>query len=365
MGLTFAFKSEEALIQFSGTLDKETLAGELSIEDGDFNASFTAEREPKRAKKQKKHKQKGPSFSKVMPKPMWITGLEASRHKSGRIYVAVDGHRSDDDMPYAFVSENEGFSWTSLTDDLPRGSVRCIREDLHNPDLLYLGTEFNGWVSVDRGKNWSKLEGLPTVAVHEFAQSPATGDVVVGTHGRSLWAFDATELRQYTPKVKEAAATLLAPKKVIRWRSFPTRANSGPRRFVGDNPSRYAEIAYSLTSRAKDLKLEILGAGGEVLHEFTELEDKSGLHRVTWNMRQASGEPSTTNRRRRRGGRQVPVGTYTVRLTANGLTSTQPIVIAGDPDYPEYGLGREAEEEEEEGKDYYEKYRSKPYTGDI
>ena len=359
--LSFEYKCPDALIAFSGSVQKESITGEITIAAGEFKASFKGEREALKEKKPKTHKQKGPSFAELMPKPMWITGIEASRHKAGRVYVAVDGHRSDDDKAYAFVSEDEGFSWTLLTEKLPRGSVRCLREDLHNPDLLYLGTEFNGWVSADRGQNWSKLAGLPTVAVHEFAQSPATGDVVVGTHGRSLWTFDASQLRQLTKQVAEADAVLLAPAKVTRWGSFPSPATSGTRRFVGDNPSRNAEISYSLNARVKDLKLEILGAGGEVLHTFAELEDKSGLHKVSWNMRQSSDGEVSTSGRRRRGGRQVPLGTYTVRMSANGLVSTQPLVIQGDPDFPELTRSRELEQEEE-GEE--EEHPVQPYLGD-
>ncbi len=358
---TFRYKAAEAEMEFKGTVGEEVITGEITIADTEFKAAFEAQREPPKQKKPKKPKKQGPGFAEVMPTPMWITGLEASRHERGRIYVAVDGHRSDDDAPHAFVSEDGGGSWRSLTDDLPRGSVRCLREDRVNEDLLYLGTEFNAWISIDRGLNWTKVSGLPTVAIHEIAQAPATDEIVAGTHGRSLWAYDVSALRQLTREALEAPAALLAPAPVTRWRPLPTRATSGIRRFVGENPASGAQICYHLAERAKAVELAILGAGGEVLYSFEEPEKKSGMHRVDWNLRRSgrsSGE-SSQGRRRSRGGRSIPNGTYQVLLKVDGLSYTQPLVIRGDPDYPEIPSQREEEEEQEESE-----YDMEEYSGD-
>ena len=369
--LTFAFQAGDVELEFEGTVAEGQITGKLSIRSGDFEAEFTAEpdveEDDKKKKKAKKPKKAGPSWAEVQPKPMWITGLEASRHQKGRIYVAVDGHRSDDDAPYAYVSEDYGVSWRSLTDRLPRGSVRVIREDRANEDVLYLGTEFNAWISIDRGMTWREVENLPTVAIHEFAQSEATGDVMVATHGRSLWAFDATTLRQFTAEALEADAWLYKPAEAVRLRSLPSRAVSGTRRFTGDNPPSGVHIHYSLGKRARSISLTIQGAEG-TLYAFKEddLERKSGLHSVSWSLRRSSSSSTaqTQQRRRRRGGgRPVPDGTYQVELVVDGLTYTQPLVVAGDPDYPEYDAVREweLEQQEEERESEYER---EEYEGD-
>ncbi|MFT7487312.1 MAG: hypothetical protein ACI9F9_003173, partial [Candidatus Paceibacteria bacterium] len=227
-------------------------------------------------------------------------------------------------------------------------------------NLLYLGTEFNGWISIDRGLSWTKIEGMPTVAVHEFAQSPATGEVVVGTHGRSLWAFDATPLRQFTEDNLAQGAHLYTPAKKIRWRSQPTRASSGTRRFVGENPTSDALIWYSLSSRAKEVQLSILGVDGSAIYTFKEPSKKSGLHRMEWNLRANSSGDEPQEGRRRRGGRGVPNGNYTIELRVDGRSFIQSLVIAGDPDFPDMQAGPdEAEEEDEEGE-----YRVFEYGGD-
>src|SRR5262249_5358083 len=130
-----------------------------------------------------------------LPGPRWVASIEASRFAEGRAYVAFDAHRSDDDEPYVFVTEDFGNSWKPLRANLPAGSTRVLREDIRNPDLLYLGTEFAIWASLDRGKSWNKLNNnLPTVAIHEIAIHPTAEEIVVATHGRSIWVLDIAPL---------------------------------------------------------------------------------------------------------------------------------------------------------------------------
>src|SRR5262249_9023832 len=158
-------------------------------------------------------------------------------------------HRSDDDEPYVYVTEDFGQSWKSLRANLPWGSTRCLREDISNPNLLYLGTEFGAWASFNRGESWVKINSnLPTGAVHEFAQHPTAGEIVAATHGRSLWILDVTPLRQITPEVLKAPAHFFKPNTAVRWRSAPRRGGT-TRRFVGENPQPGAQLYYSLTKK--------------------------------------------------------------------------------------------------------------------
>src|SRR5262249_29963384 len=135
-----------------------------------------------------------------LPGPRWVSTIEASRFADGRCYVAFDAHRSDDDKPYVYVTENFGDTWKCLNANLPEfGSTRCLREDIENQNLLLCGTEFAVYASINRGGSWTKINNnLPTVAVHEFAFHPTAGEVVAATHGRSLWILDVTPLRQMT-----------------------------------------------------------------------------------------------------------------------------------------------------------------------
>ena len=177
--------------------------------------------------------------------------IEASRFVEGRAYVCFDAHRSDDDKPYLYVTEDFGQTWKSITSNLPEfGSTRCLREDVVNQNLLYCGTEFGIFASLNRGGAWTKINvNLPTVDVHEVAVHPTAGEIVAATHGRSIWILDVSALRQMTPQVLSAAVTLYKPNTAIRWQIQPSRGNSG-RRFTGQNPPPGAQIYYSLKEKA-------------------------------------------------------------------------------------------------------------------
>ncbi|HND52643.1 MAG TPA: PDZ domain-containing protein, partial [Pirellulaceae bacterium] len=223
-----------------------------------------------------------------LPSPRWISTIEASRHSAGRVYVACDGHRADDDEPYLFVSEDYGQTWRSLRANLPIGSTRCLREDPISPNLLLLGTEFGAWCSVDRGQHWNRMSNtgkLPTVAVHEFAFHPASGEVAVATHGRSIWICDITVLRQVKAEHLANKPALYDPATVTRWQALPRRGGTN-RRFIGANPENGAQLYYALPAPAKQSSLKIVDIEGKTVRELrAPLE--AGLHKVGWDLSRA------------------------------------------------------------------------------
>ena len=120
--------------------------------------------------------------------PRWVSTIEASRFADGRVYVCIDAHRSNDDDPYVLVSEDYGATFKSLRANLPWGSTRCLRESPFNENVLLVGTEFGLYATANRGETWSSLNSnLPTVAIFDLAFHPNNGEVVLATHGRSLW----------------------------------------------------------------------------------------------------------------------------------------------------------------------------------
>lgn len=304
-----------------------------------------------------------------LPGPYWVASLEPSRFVEGRCYVAFDSHRSDEEGPYLFVTENFGKTWRSLRADLPEGPSRVLREDLKNPDLLYCGTEFAVFASIDRGRSWSKINNnLPTVAVLELAQHPTSGELIAATHGRSLWILDVTTLRQTTPEAIQAPVTLFEPNTVVRWRVEPQRDSifgAGSRRYRGEDPPRGAQIAYALTKPADAIALKITDVRGRLLREIPAGKE-AGLHVVSWNLIQESpGEPPPADpddddeeapQPTPRG--PVPPGTYRVVLVVNGLEFAQALRIENDPtlppgtritDEPDSEMGEEEEEMEMAG----------------
>lgn len=312
-----------------GILEFEAEREESEAEARAAKARDVAERERKRAIK--KREEAGPSIGELLPRRMWVSSLEASRHEEGRVYACFDGHRSDDDRPWLVVSEDQGRSWRCLSEDLPRGSSRVLREDRVNPDLLYLGTEFHLWVSIDRGESWARVAGLPTVAVHEVAQHPSAGEIVVGTHGRSLWAADVTFLRQLTAEHLDEEFHLFEPADAVVWRSEASHGSSGLRRFVGENPEQGMALIYHLSSKARSISLTVTGLGGDVVREL-EAQGGRGPHRVLWDLR---GGASEGNGRRRRA--QLQPGRFRIVLEVDGDRQTRDVEVLRDPGFPPAG----------------------------
>jgi photosystem II stability/assembly factor-like uncharacterized protein len=276
----------------------------------------------------------------------WVASIEASRFDDGRAYVVFDAHRSDDERPYVFVTEDFGKTWKSLVSNLPAwGSTRVLREDIENPNLLYLGTEFGAWCSLDRGKTWDRLNtNLPTVAVHEFAIHPRAGEVVAATHGRSLWILDVTALRQLTPGALKADAQLYKPATAFRWTVQPSRGRTN-RRFIGENPPAGAPLYYSLGKNASKVSLQVRDVDGKVLREL-KAETQAGLHKVVWNLTQAPERRPDRDRPSQQPGRPVAPGTYLIVLTVDGAEHKQPLRVEGDADASNALLTEDDDEED-------------------
>ena len=174
-----------------------------------------------------------------VPSEIWVSRIEASHFHPGRAYLTFDGHRSDHFQPHIFVTEDYGQTWTSLVNNIPNTEViRVIREDFLNEDLLFIGTETGVWMSLDRGQSWEKLnDQLPTVSVYDLVIHPRDHDLVVGTHGRSIWIMeDIYPLQQLTSDVKESAVHLFDQSEAILWENKSRGGQRGHFWFGGDNP---------------------------------------------------------------------------------------------------------------------------------
>ncbi len=300
-----------------------------------------------------------------LPGPRWVATIEPSRAADGRAYVVFDGHRSDDDRPYVYVTEDYGDTWKSLQNNLPGfGSTRCLREDIGNPDLLYLGTEFAVYASLDRGQSWAKINNnLPTVAVHEFAIHPTAGEIVAATHGRSLWILDVSALRQIKPDTLRAKAHFYKPHGAVAWRLRPNVGGTN-RRFIGKNPPPGAQLYYSLAQPAEKVTLKVFDITGKLVREMKGPGDP-GLHRVSWDLARTpqrrpgakgggGGPKQFAGKGRRLPGigqaPTVPPGDYRVVLTVDEQEFTQALRVEADPSMPRVsGVAEEDEDDDRDG----------------
>lgn len=373
--LRFEFEGVMGRAQYRATIRDERMAGALTLGGGEFSIEFEGTRAGVPAAQARpapapgapgrpETPPPGAVLSSLVPHHMGVSAIEASRFEAGRVYLTLDGHRNDNDAPWVFVSEDYGRTWRSITSNLPaRGSTRVIREDISSPDILYVGTEFGAFVSINRGGDWTSLNtNLPTVAVHEFAQHPTNGEIAVATHGRSIWMFDATTLRQLNAERLAADAHLYEPNTVVMWRSQPSRGISGVRVYQGENPRPGATIFYSLGKEAKEVTLKVTELDGTLVRELEPDGTTPGMHSEVWDLRMQTQEGENQGQQRfgRGRGRQANPGTYRVVLSVDGTEHTATLRIVGDPAYPSDFLSAdeaaddmthlEGMEEEEEGK---------------
>jgi photosystem II stability/assembly factor-like uncharacterized protein len=285
-----------------------------------------------------------------MPGKRWVSRLVASRYDAGTVYLAFDGHRSDDFATYLFKSTDYGQTWQSIKGDLPPATpVRVIREDVKNRSLWFAGTESAAWASLDGGAHWMHLsEGLPTVPVADLIVHPRDGDLIAATHGRSFWILDISPLQELTPAVLSSDVHLfnVKPGVAFDYRVFTNNEFLAEKRFITPNPDPGVAISYYLkSSPSDDVKLVILDKSGAIVRELTAKKDQ-GINRVQWDLR--GKNLSQTQRPGGRGGpppaenpiqtpppnqgAMVDPGEYTARLTVGGKEYKTPIKVEPDPE---------------------------------
>jgi photosystem II stability/assembly factor-like uncharacterized protein len=257
----------------------------------------------------------------------WISRVEPGHHDARVAYLAVDAHRSGKYGPYLYRTADGGRSWERITGGLPDGGpVKVVREGLHNPDLLFAGTEFALYASLDRGRSWRRIGSLPTVAVDDIVIHPRDLDLVVATHGRSLYVIDDVRpLEQLTSEVRAKDAHLFPIRPATAFDPYPGWVDwSGNAVFRGANPPAGALVTYWIKRwTGTEAKLEVTDASGAVVANLTG-SATPGLNRVSWDLRYTS---DLLNEYGGEGRKYVRPGEYTVTLTYGSVKETQKVKV--------------------------------------
>jgi photosystem II stability/assembly factor-like uncharacterized protein len=235
-----------------------------------------------------------------VPAGTWVDRVEASHFDPAVAYAVFDGHRDDRLNTWIFKTSDYGRSWVNITGNIPEGQVmHVIREDLRNPNLLFAGSEFAVWASLDGGKRWTRfMNGMPTVATQDLVIHPRDNDLVAGTHGRSIFiADDITPLQQLTREVLQKPAHLFEQRTATIWENVSRGGQRGHAWYAGENPptvsprgslprsgmNNSALVTYYLKSAtSSDPTLEITGQGG--LKKVVTLPRTPGIHRYRWDL---------------------------------------------------------------------------------
>jgi photosystem II stability/assembly factor-like uncharacterized protein len=281
--------------------------------------------------------------------PPWgrIMGLDAGQFDAGTAFIAIERHFLGDDRPYLLRTDDYGATWSSIAGDLPQDQfVRTIRQDPHDADVLYAGTSRGVWVTFDGGAHWHSLRlNMPASAVYDIEIQGAANDLVVGTHGRGVWILDDLRPIQQWPSAQASGITLFAPRDAFRmWRWAPvntfTNPTVPPNEFVGPNPPYGALITYYLARGARRVSIDIADANGRVVRHLSgdDVPAHVGMNRAAWDLAEDGPVKWQGTYKLNQGpdeGPEVVPGNFTVRLTVDGVTKEQPLLVRADPRDPQ------------------------------
>jgi len=255
-----------------------------------------------------------------VPKNTWVYFIEPGHKDKNTCYVVFDGHTRGDMKPYVMKTTDGGKTWKSVVNDQVPVFARSIKEDPVNTDILYLGTEFGLYISIDAGANWIKFENnMPAVAIHYMTIHQPTHSLVMATHGRGIIIIDdLTPLRAVTKSImqEELVFVEMMPTVISESTMFQSFPSAGE--YVGENPPTESRIVYFMNKRHTfgKMTMEIFDEHGVKVADLAPGKSK-GLNEVLWNYtlkppKTAKGKTFTF------GGfaaPTVPAGKYTVKIT--------------------------------------------------
>ena len=293
----------------------------------------------------------------------FVDRIVASGASRGTAYATIDNHRSGDFSPYIFRTGDFGKSWTKVTNGIPDGApVRSITEYPGRANVLFAGTERSVYFTNDSAASWTRLAGnLPTTRYDDLIVHPRTKDLVLGTHGRSIWVLDdASPIAEWSAAVAAAPAHLFGVRRatiINYWADVSTAAHGI---YAAENPAEGAVFSYHLSRPAQAVKFMVTNATGRVIRELTGPMTTGVLHRVNWDLRYPpaagggpggpGGPPGEAGGGGGGGGRgtgrvalpipahnigprgfYVSPGRYTVTMDVDGAKRTQTFEVRADP----------------------------------
>jgi photosystem II stability/assembly factor-like uncharacterized protein len=273
---------------------------------------------------------------KGIPKNTWAYYIEPGHFDKNTAYVVFDGHTQNDGKTYLMKTKDGGKTWISVVNDQVKGFARSFKEDQKNPNLLFLGTEFGLYVTVDGGQNWVKFENnMPLVAVHYLALHPREDALIMATHGRGIIIIDdISPLRYISGSILESELEFIPSKPAVMFEKSSFGSYSGPGEFVGPNPSGAAKISYFMGKRHTigKMTMEVINEKGEKVADLSPGKAR-GINTVEWNYtlkppKVAKGKTFTFGGF---AGPTVPEGKYKVRITKGNKTFDQDIELKYDP----------------------------------
>jgi photosystem II stability/assembly factor-like uncharacterized protein len=222
------------------------------------------------------------NISTGLPEDLWVSRVQASSHKLGRVYLSLNGYRWDDFNPYVYRSDDFGKTWEKIGDNLPSEPINVIKEDPENENLLYVGTDNGLYVSFDRGLSFTPMMGgLPNVAVHDLVIHPREYEIIIGTHGRSLYKADVSVIQQLDSTIINSDITLFELDEVRYSKNW---GNSWSKWLANEGPSIDIPFYWGDNLSGENAILTIKTSDDKVLYSKVVHKAKKGLNYVKYNL---------------------------------------------------------------------------------
>ena len=275
---------------------------------------------------------------KGLPDFAWVSKIHASEHQAGTAFVTVDQHRMNDFRPYVFMTKNFGKSWEKISSNLPKDDyVKVVRQDPHNPNLLFAGMEHGIYASWNLGKSWEKINvDLPNVSVRDLRIQARDRDLIVGTHGRGAYILDDIRPLEELNMAQGKSLHIFPVREAVLWNMFWRIENLGDRTYKAKNPEFGAYINFSINQDTSDpVVVEIKDSKGNIVTTLEHKEAKKGVNRLVWDLgydgakelknKIEEGFSYGTLRPK------VPPGNYVATINAMNQTTKTNITVSADP----------------------------------
>lgn len=276
------------------------------------------------------------NITKGLPEQLWVSRVRTSKFDKSTLYVALNGYRWDNFDAYVYKSNDLGKTWQRIGTDLPKEPVNVITEDPTNPKILYVGTDLGVYVTLDGGSTFMAMDnGLPHVPVHDLVVHPRENDLLVGTHGRSIYKGKVSLIQKLTPELMAKDLSLFPLDKVTFNERWGARGASWQEAFV-------PQMSYSLFAKqAGSIQVRIKDKDGKVLKSFTD-NVKTGLNTLNYDLSADAGKKAADN-----GKFYLGEGDYSLEITMGNVKAEEKFSIKKR----EGGQGSFREEQEEEERD--------------
>ena len=274
---------------------------------------------------------------KGLPEYSWISKIHASEHNAGTAIIVVDQHRMNDFRPYIFMTDDFGKTWKKITSNLPSDDyVKVVRQDPHNPNLLFAGMEHGIFASWNLGKSWEKINNnLPNVSVRDLRIQARDRDLVVATHGRGVFILDDIHPIEELKNSIGKPIYLFPIREATLWNMYWRIENLGDRTYAAKNPEYGTYINFSLHKDAKSpVNIDILDKNGSLVTSLEMKEAKKGINRVVWDL--GYDAAATLENKIEEGFSsseirpKVVPGEYTAKINYEGLKLEEKITVVGD-----------------------------------